>query len=163
MRYSLQVSQSLHIYLNKMSLKIYRKSKLRTENMINYANYYYYAAAAATAIAGILHIILFSNTIGRNPSIGIFFLVGGIAQLFWTIPMVKKWGRTWYYIGIAGTLVLIIMYFITRVSNPITNRAAPINSMGMVTEIFQFIYVGITAYIVARQGRIEPKQKEELK
>ena len=131
--------------------------------MANYANYYYYAAAAATAIAGILHLVLASNTIGRNPLTGVFFLVGGIAQLFWTVPMVKKWGRTWYYIGIAGTIVLIIMYFITRVQNPITNRAVPINSMGLLIEVFQFIYIGITAYIVARQGRIEPKQKEQLR
>jgi hypothetical protein len=131
--------------------------------MANYANYYYYAAAAATAIAGILHLVLASNTIGRNPLTGVFFLVGGIAQLFWTVPMVKKWGRTWYYIGIAGTIVLIIMYFITRVQNPITNRAGSINSMGILTEIFEFIYVGISAYIVTRQGRIEPKQKEQLR
>jgi hypothetical protein len=130
--------------------------------MANYANYYY-AAAAATAIAGILHLVLASNTIGRNPLTGIFFLVGGIAQLFWTIPMIKKWGRIWYYIGIAGTIVLIIMYFITRVPNPITTSALSINSMGMLIEIFQFIYIGITAYIVARQGRIEPKQKEQLR
>ena len=131
--------------------------------MANYANYYYYAAAAATAIAGILHIILFSNTIGRNPMTGIFFLVGGIAQLFWTIPMVKQWGRTWYYIGIAGTIVLTVMYFITRVPNPITNRAAPINSMGIAIEIFQLIYIGITSYILARQGRIETRQREQLR
>ena len=131
--------------------------------MANYANYYYYAAAAATAIAGILHLVLASNTIGRNPLTGVFFLVGGIAQLFWTVPMVKKWGRTWYYIGIAGTIVLIIMYFITRVQNPITNRAVPINSMGILIEVFQFIYIGITAYILTRQGRIEPKQKEQLR
>ncbi len=134
--------------------------------MANYANYYYLAAAAAaaaTAIAGILHLISFSNLIGRNPATGIFFLVAGMAQLFWTIPMVRKWGRIWYYIGIAGTIVLIILYFITRVPNPITTRALPINSMGMVIEIFQFIYVGITAYIVTRQGRIEPKQKEQLR
>src|ERR687885_214212 len=133
------------------------------ENMANYANYYYYAGAAATAIAGILHIVLFPNIIGRNPMTGIFFLVGGIAQLFWTVPMVKKWGRIWYYTGIAGTIVLIIMYFVTRVPNPITNRAAPINFMGILIEVFQFIYIGITAYIVARQGRIEPKQKEQLR
>jgi hypothetical protein len=131
--------------------------------MSKYANYYYYAAAAATAIAGILHIILSSNIIGRNPSTGIFFLVGAIAQIFWVIPMVKKWGRIWYYIGIAGTLVLIIMYFITRVPNPITARALPINSMGIVIEIFEFIYIGITVYILVRQGRIEPKQKEQLR
>src|ERR671933_469288 len=125
------------------------------------ANYYYYAAAAATAIAGILHLVLASNTIGRNPMTGIFFLVGGIAQLFWTIPMVKRWGRIWYYIGIAGTIVLIIMYFITRVPNPITARALQVNSMGIAIEIFQFIYIGITAYIIARQGRIETKQKKK--
>jgi peptidoglycan/LPS O-acetylase OafA/YrhL len=139
---------------------------VKTRKMPNYANYYYYlaaAAAAATAIAGILHLISFSNLIGRNPTTGIFFLVAGMAQLFWTIPMVRKWGRIWYYIGIAGTIVLIVLYFITRVPNPITTRALPINSMGMVIEIFQFIYVGITAYIVARQGRIEPKQKEQLR
>jgi hypothetical protein len=136
---------------------------VKARNMANYANYYYYAAAAATAIAGILHIILFSNTIGRNPMTAVFFLVGGIAQLFWTIPMVKQWGRTWYYIGIAGTIVLIIMYFITRVPNPITNRAAPINSMGVLVEVFQFIYIGITVYIVAREGRIETRQREQLR
>lgn len=77
--------------------------------------------------------------------------------------MVKKWGKTWYYIGIAGTIVLIIMYFITRIPNPITNRAEPVNSIGILTEIFQFIYVGITGYIVVRQGRIESRQREELK
>ncbi len=131
--------------------------------MHNRSLYYYYAAAAAIAIAGILHLVLASNTIGRNPMTGIFFLVGGIAQLFWTIHMVKKGGRIWYYIGIAGTIVLIIMYFITRVPNPITNRSAPINSMGVLIEVFQFIYVGITAYIVARQERVESKQKERLR
>ena len=131
--------------------------------MTKYTTYYYYAAAVATAIAGILHIILSSNIIARSPSTGIFFLAGGIAQIFWVIPMVKRWGRIWYYIGIAGTIVLIIMYFITRVPNPITARALPVNSMGIAIEIFQFIYIGITAYIVARQGRIEPKQKEQLR
>ena len=72
--------------------------------MVKYANYYYYAAAAATAIAGILHIVLSSNIIARSPSTGIFFLIVGIVQLFWVIPMVKKWRKVWYYIGIAGTI-----------------------------------------------------------
>jgi hypothetical protein len=131
------------------------------------ANYYYYydyvAAGAATAIAGILHLVMFSNIIGRNPATGIFFLVAGMAQLFWTIPMVRRWGRIWYYIGIAGTIVLIIMFFITRVPNPITTRALSINSMGILIEIFQFMYAGITAYIITRQGRIEPERKEQLR
>ena len=132
--------------------------------MSTYANYYYYAAAAATAIAGILHIIYASNLFGRGPStFGIFFMISGLAQLFWTLPMIKQWGRIWYYIGIVGTIVLIILYFITRVPNPITHRAFSTNSMGVAIEIFEFIYVVITGYIVARQGRIEPKQKEQLR
>ena len=57
-------------------------------------------------------------------------------------------GKNLVLYRIAGTLVLIIMYFITRVPNPITHRAAPINSMGILTEIVQFIYIGITAYVV---------------
>ena len=55
----------------------------------------------------------------------------------------KPMGR--YYIGIAGTTVLIIMYFITRVPSPITNRAAPINSTGVLIEVSQFIYISFMA------------------
>jgi hypothetical protein len=72
-------------------------------------------------------------------------------------------GKYMANIGIAGTIVLIIMFFITRVPNPITSRALPINSMGILIEIFQFTYIGVTANIVARQGRIEAKQKEQLR
>ena len=132
--------------------------------MTRYANDYYYAAAAAIAIAGILHIVYASNSFGRGPpTFGIFFMISGLAELFWTIPMIKKWGKLWYYIGIAGTIVLIIMYFMTRAPNSITHRGLSISSTGILTEVFQFIYIGITAYIITRQGRIEPKQKEQLR
>jgi hypothetical protein len=70
---------------------------------------YYYAAATSTAIAGILHLIFASNVIGFNINNGIFFIVAGIAQIFWAVPMIKRWGRIWYYVGIAGTIILIIM------------------------------------------------------
>ena len=132
--------------------------------MVQRVVYYYYAAAAATAIAGILHIVLSANGIGRASLSGIFFLIAGIAQLFWALPMARRWGRIWYYIGIGGTTVLIIIYFVTRFSTPITEgRALRINSMGIVIEIFQFIYIGLTAYILTRQGRITNDQKEQIK
>jgi len=83
----------------------------------------YYTAAATTAIAGILHLMLVPNIIGRNPNSGIFFIVSGIAQIFWVIPMLKRWGRIWYYVGIVGTIILIIIWAITRMpGNPITGR-----------------------------------------
>ena len=119
----------------------------------------YYAAAATTAIAGILHLILVPNIIGRNPNSGIFFIVSGIAQIFWVIPMLKRWGRIWYYIGIAGTIILIIMWGITRMpGNPITGRGGPISEMAIALEVLQIAYVIITSIIIAKERRGHAKE-----
>jgi uncharacterized membrane protein YuzA (DUF378 family) len=123
---------------------------------------FYYAAAATTAIAGILHLTLVPNIIGRNPNSGIFFIISGIAQIFWVIPMLKKWGKTWYYIGIAGTIILIIIWAITRMpGNPITGRGGPIGETAIVTEIFQIAYIIITSIIIVkeRRGHIRSESK----
>ena len=117
-------------------------------------NILYYAAAATTAIAGILHLSLVPNVIGRNPNSGIFFIISGIAQIFWVIPMLKRWGRIWYFLGIGGTLILIIMWVITRVpGNPITGRGGPISEMAIVIEISQIAYIIITAIIILKERR----------
>ena len=117
-------------------------------------NILYYAAAATTAIAGILHLSLVPNVIGRNPNSGIFFIISGIAQIFWVIPMLKRWGRIWYFLGIGGTIILIIMWVITRVpGNPITGRGGPISEMAIVIEIFQIAYIIITAIIILKERR----------
>src|ERR671910_978496 len=112
----------------------------------------YYAAAATTAIAGILHLMLVPNIIGRNPNSGIFFIISGIAQIFWVIPMLKRCGKSWYYIGIAGTIILIIMWTTTRMpGNPITGRGGPISEMAIAVEIFQVAYIIITAIILVKE------------
>jgi hypothetical protein len=117
-------------------------------------NILYYAAAATTAISGILHLSLVPNVIGRNPNSGIFFIISGIAQIFWVIPMLKRWGRIWYFVGIGGTIILIIMWVITRVpGNPITGRGGPISEMAIVIEIFQIAYIVITAIIILKERR----------
>ena len=114
----------------------------------------YYAAAATTAIAGILHLSLVPDIIGRNLNSGVFFLISGITQIFWVIPMLKRWGRTWYYIGIAGTIILIIMWVMTRIpGNPITGRGGPISEMAIAIEVFQVAYIIITAIIIAKESR----------
>lgn len=115
---------------------------------------YYAGAAATTAIAGILHLSLVPDIIGRNLNSGVFFLISGIAQIFWVIPMLKRWGRTWYYIGIAGTIILIIMWVMTRIpGNPITGRGGPISEMAVAIEVFQVAYIIITAIIIAKESR----------
>ena len=112
----------------------------------------YYTAAATTALAGILHLILVPDIIGRNLNSGVFFIVAGIAQIFWVIPMLKRWGKIWYYIGIAGTIVLIIMWAMTRIpGNPITGRGGPISELAIAIEVFQITYIVLTAIIIGKE------------
>src|ERR671918_851299 len=120
----------------------------------NRSNVLYYAAAATTAIAGILHLMLVPNIIGQNLNSGIFFIIAGIAQIFWVIPMLKKWGRAWYYIGIAGTIILIIIWAITRMpGNPITGRGGPISEMAIAVEVLQIAYIIVTTIIAAKEPK----------
>ena len=102
-----------------------------------------------TAIAGILHLIQASNVLEFNLNFGIFFIVSGIAQLFWVVPIIRRWGLGWYYVGIGGTIVLIVLFGITRMpDNPITGRGGPISSMAIAIEILQAAFIGLTAAII---------------
>jgi hypothetical protein len=113
----------------------------------------YYAAAATTVIAGILHLIVASNVIQLSINNGIFFIVAGIAQIFWALPMVKRWGRVWYYIGIGGTIILIILWAMTRLPNNLITgeRPFPINAMGITIEILQIAYIILTAMVIVKE------------
>lgn len=114
----------------------------------------FYAAAATTAIAGILHLTLAPNMLNFNLNSAILFFVGGAAQLFWVIPMIRRWGRIWYGIGIVGTLVLIAIWIITRIpGNPITGRGGMVNEMGIAVEAIQWAFVGLTAAILVVESR----------
>jgi hypothetical protein len=112
-----------------------------------------YSAATTTAIAGILHLRLVPNVIDFNMNTGVFFLVGGILQLLWVLPIVREWGKLWYYVGIGGTAILIIMWAITRVPNPITGRGGSINEMSITIEVFQVAFIGLTAMIIAKTNK----------
>lgn len=101
-----------------------------------------------------MHLVLAPNTLSFNPNGAILFFVGGAAQVFWAVPMARRWGRPWYYIGIGGTLVLIALWVITRMpGNPITGRAGPVNEMAIVIETMQVAYIGRTAAIIAIEHR----------
>jgi hypothetical protein len=128
-------------------------------------NVLYYAAAATTAIAGILHLIQAPNVLDFSLNFLIFFSVAGIAQLFWVVPMIRRWGRPWYLIGIGGTIVLIILFAITRMpDNPITGRAGPIMPMAIAIEVFQAAFIGLSIAIIiyeSRRKRISGKTAAE--
>jgi hypothetical protein len=127
-----------------------------------------YAAAATTLIAGILHINKFIDTISSGEQIGnpdILFLIGGIAQVFWVVPIIRQWGKTWYSIGIAGTTVFVLLWVITRLpENPITGRAGPISTEAIIIQVFQIAFIILSIIILIKSrgnknGRTETKTK----
>jgi hypothetical protein len=77
--------------------------------------------------------------------------------------LLKRWGRKWYYVGIGGTIILIMIWAITRIpGNPITGRGGPISEMAIAVEIFQIAYVVITMIILVKENhgqKISPKEK----
>ena len=118
-----------------------------------------YAAAATTLIAGILHLNKVIDTISSGKAIGnadILFLGGGIAQVFWVVPIIRQWGRTWYSIGIAGTAVFVLLWVITRIpENPITGRAGPISIEATIIQIFQIAFIILSIIILIKSTDIK--------
>jgi hypothetical protein len=110
----------------------------------------YLGAAACTGIAGILHLMFVPNSIAAGVQYTVFFLISGLAQLFWVLPMIKRWGRIWNIIGLAGTVVLVGLtgyVVIESIGNP-QSTPPGVAEMAIAIEIFQISYVIITAIII---------------
>ena len=110
----------------------------------------YFGAAACTGMAGILHLMLVPNSIAAGVQYTAFFLISGLAQLFWVLPMVKRWGRIWNIIGLAGTAVLVGLTGYAVVESIRNPQLTPpgITELAVAIEIFQISYVIITAIII---------------
>ncbi len=124
--------------------------------------YYFIAAAVATATAGIVHLYIpFAfPMVFENLAVAIFFLGSGIAQVFWILPMLKMWGRLWYYIGIVGNAGFIILYVITLFpDNPITRKGGSVDITALICELGQVAYIIITVAILSKESKIKVNQK----
>ncbi|HEY8110266.1 MAG TPA: hypothetical protein VIG05_05325 [Candidatus Nitrosotenuis sp.] len=118
----------------------------------------YAAAAVATAIGGIIHLTMAPNSLGNNVNAGILFLVGGTAQMFWVIPMVRRWGLPWYGMGIVGNAVFVAIWAVTRIpGNPITGRGGSISQNAILAESGQMAYIIITIAIIVYELRNRTK------
>jgi hypothetical protein len=121
--------------------------------------YIFYAAAGAIAIAGILHLIDLAVDPDHleNMNTMTFFIITGVAQIFWVIPTARRWGKPWYYIGIVGNVALIVLWALTRLSaNPITEagEAEPITGIGIAVQIAQAAYIGLVISAIVIQKRM---------
>ena len=110
---------------------IYQSVELTTLSKI-----YYCVAVCVTLLAGILLLALFSLETRINWT-SIFFLVSGFFQIFWVVPVVKKWGNYWYYAGIAGSLISIAVYV-----------DYPIFLVGILIEVLQATFIVLCGVIL---------------
>jgi hypothetical protein len=114
-----------------------------------------YAAAGSTLIAGILHLSLVANAIDRNFNTGILFLIGGLAQVFWVLPTIRGWNKVWYYVGIGGTLIIILIWAITRFpGNPINGRGGSIGETAIAIEVFQVAFIVLSLIILWKDPKV---------
>lgn len=109
-----------------------------------------YSAAVFTSIAGVLHLALVPMFFKQmSLDVIIFFIVSGLAQLFWVIPTIKKWILPWYYIGIGGTIVLVILWIIA-----IPGSGYPIHETDVAIEVSQIGFI-ILCIIIIRKNKLE--------
>ena len=99
------------------------------------------AAAATTVIAGILHVLMGTHSESGEEAQGIFFLVGGILQIFWALPVFKGWNKIWNYVGIGGTAVMIILWAATHIHGLTHGRG--VGGTTLPLEISQIAFIGL--------------------
>ena len=128
-------------------------------NMSKKINMLFFAAAITTGVAGTIHIIL--GIPSNNLNSQILFVVGGAVQIFWVVPMIRRWGTVWYGVGLGGTIVFIAIWVITRVpDNFITGRDGRISDNGILTEVFQIAFVAIVIAILVLERKSITKGME---
>ena len=103
-------------------------------------------------VAGLLHLALVPMFIKQmSLNVMIFFIVSGLAQMFWALPIIKKWIFPWYYIGIGGTVVLVILWVIV-----IPGSGYPIHETDVAIEVAQIAFI-ILALIIIKENPSESK------
>ena len=114
----------------------------------------YCAAAVATVVAGIVHLIMAPGFLRFNMAGAILFFVGGATQVFWAVPMIRKWGRPWYATRIGGMAAFIAIWIITRFpANPITGRGSGVNANALIAETAEFAFIGLAVAILMIESR----------
>jgi len=112
----------------------------------------FYVAAASTFIAGVLHLAIIPMFFTLTPiDVTIFFLVSGVGQLFWVIPILKRWSNLWYYIGIGGTVILIALFVIA-----VPGRGLQVSGFEITIELVQIVFI-ISSIMIIRERTIKTK------
>jgi hypothetical protein len=130
----------------------------------------FYIAAATTMIAGVLHLVMIGPSLKPInfpmellPYTDGLFLISGIAQIFWALPMALRWNTRWFYAGLIGTIALTSLIALTRIPNEITGVALQDkNPMALLIEVMQTTYIVTTLTIILNSKRMMPGLAKEV-
>ena len=112
----------------------------------------FYVAAASTFTAGVLHLAIIPMFFTLMPmNVTIFFLVSGASQLFWVIPVLKRWSNLWYYVGIGGTVILIALFVIA-----VPGRGLQVTEFEITIELIQIVFI-ISSIMIVRERTMKTK------
>jgi hypothetical protein len=67
----------------------------------------------------------------------LFYLISGLLELFWIIPLLRNWGKYWYYAGMISSMISIFIFV-----------EYPIFVLGLVAEVFQGAFIVICGIII---------------
>lgn len=156
--------------------KLFRSKKIRKikeagiNTILIEKHILFYLAAATTMIAGVLHLAMIGPSLKPInfpmellPYTDGLFLISGIAQIFWALPMALRWNRRWFYAGLIGTIALTSLIALTRIPNEITGVALQDkNPMALLTEVMQTTYIVTTLTIILNNKRIMSGEREVI-
>ncbi len=159
-------NQQIHVMVNSISIHIKQSISI-----------IFYVTALSTIAGGILHLLMIGPTLKPAnfpmemlPYTDGLFILSGILQIFWCVPMIMRWGYKWYYAGLVGTIGLSILLLITRIPNgiiglPLEDK----NPMALLTEVSQLLYIGSALVVIAyskycddESGHLRPILKDKL-
>ena len=156
--------------------KLFRSEKIRrikeagVNTILIEKHILFYLAAATTMIAGVLHLAMIGPSLKPInfpmellPYTDGLFLISGIAQIFWALPMALRWNRRWFYAGLIGSIALTSLIALTRIPNEITGVALQDkNPMALLTEVMQTTYIVTTLTIILNNKRIMYGEREVI-
>lgn len=139
------------------TLNLYESNIIQTFRNKSYVMFALcYLSSVFTILGGMMHFIMLGPSLKpvnfpmeMLPYTDSLFVLAGMLQIFWAIPMIMQWPSKWYYMGIIGTIGLTALLAITRFPNIITtNPLIDVNPMAMYTEIVQILYIMSTITII---------------
>ncbi len=108
----------------------------------------------AIALAGVIHLGLAPEHYAHAPAHGIFFVVAGLAEIFWALIFWRRPSAKLYYVGLILAGGLVVLWAVTRfVIPPFEHEPGPVDAEGLITKLSEMIGL-VSLVALAAQGQV---------